>query len=225
MPQTTLNHDGHELRAEAQRVTNIAAGSSIDTRTHFHASPLPGDISQLMSPSLSGSIDQRVNHLHSLSNPSSAQILLDSTAPPLPTYEALISNSFAHGPFFENQESDFQLSPETTTDDGIFLPGSRYQALHNTLRNQVFLTARSAEPSREASPLRNVPTASEIPNQNTASLPVRTFTLGGAAGSELISDTNVVLTAHQEYVLWKNWVDEISAWVSSPIVCAFSYGN
>jgi len=45
-------------------------------------------------------------------------------------------------------------SPEFMVDDGIFLPGSTYQELHNTLRNHVFHTARSKPPSRHRSPER-----------------------------------------------------------------------
>lgn len=169
-----------------------------------------------MSPSASDSVDQQVVHVDHVSNPNLCQIHLDNFPPSLTSHETLVKSGFANGVTFENREPEFQLSPETTTDDGIFLPGSRYQALHNTLRNQVFLTAQSAEPSREASPSRNELSSFECSDQNIANQPPGSFTLGGAAGSEVISDANIVLTAHQEYILWKNWVDEISAWVSQP---------
>ncbi|KAK5046879.1 hypothetical protein LTR84_007233 [Exophiala bonariae] len=184
-PDDKYQEQLHEL----QQGTLVAPQSPTDAHPNFQTSPFSNSIMQL--PQHSSWI-------------------------PLPhnqTYEDVENTAFASEALFGLKEADFQFSPGTTTDDGVFLPGSRYQALHNTLRSQVFLTAQSVEPSREASPSRNV-SFNDTTNPTVASQPnAAAFTLGVSAGSEEISDTNIVLTAQQEYILWKNWIDEISAWL------------
>lgn len=104
---------------------------------------------------------------------------------------------------------DIQLSPDTTTDYGVFLPGSTYRSRHKALRNQDFIIAQSAQASREVTPSA---VANEMLQQ--VAQPPSTLRLANASGAEEISGTNIVLTPQQEYILWKNWIDEISAWVS-----------
>lgn len=71
-------------------------------------------------------------------------------------------------------------------DDGIFLPGSEYLELHSTLRNRLILEGRSGTPG---------PTS----NPDQASRPTDTATAG--------------LSKLEEYMLWKNWLDEIAPWL------------
>lgn len=106
---------------------------------------------------------------------------------------------------------DFHYSPELMADDGIFLPGSIYQEFHKALRNSMFHTARSVPVTRQPSPERPLDGAPEpwshVPPQNTQPGPV--LNLPDSDGPR----TPPELTQEQEYVLWKNWIEEISAWL------------
>jgi len=111
------------------------------------------------------------------------------------------------------------ISPEQLfADDGIFLPGSTYLELHSALRNHIFDTARSTYTSRRSTPdneacdAANVEVAELRPQLSTITAPVT----GGPANSAESSSTTptfIDLTKQEEYLLWKNWVDEIAPWV------------
>lgn len=107
-------------------------------------------------------------------------------------------------------DSDIPISPELFADDGIFLPGSAYLELHSALRRNIFDTARSAYPSRCPTP--DPGDADEVP-EDAATEP---YAGQPEQASLELSDTtprSVELTKQEEYVLWKNWVDEIAPWV------------
>jgi hypothetical protein len=111
-------------------------------------------------------------------------------------------------------DSDIPISPELFVDDGIFLPGSAYLELHSALRSHIFDTARSAYPSRCPTPSPGPCNVDEEPEASPAPYADQT--------SLELSDTtprSVELTKQEEYVLWKNWVDEIAPWVCSPFIC------
>ncbi|KAI0466904.1 hypothetical protein F4859DRAFT_288024 [Xylaria cf. heliscus] len=101
--------------------------------------------------------------------------------------------------------------------DGIFLPGSAYWELHSVLRSHIFDTARSAPPSRRPTP--NMPFYNE-------GLVTRTVSPRQVNYNVLVSDhidqfghsCQITpgfgeLTKQDEYILWKNWVHEISPWL------------
>ncbi|KAK4123499.1 hypothetical protein N657DRAFT_655913 [Parathielavia appendiculata] len=101
-------------------------------------------------------------------------------------------------------------------DDGIFLPGSAYLELHSVLRNHIFDTARSTYPSRwpTPSPPCGVDEAPEEHTQQTSHAPA--LTTGQTEQTSHSSSTTpnyIELTKQEEFVLWKNWVDEISPWL------------
>jgi len=113
------------------------------------------------------------------------------------------------------------ISPEQLfADDGIFLPGSAYLELHSALRHHIFDTARSAYPSRLPTPDPGpYHVDDEIVDVNTEQQPHHA-TLHAAPSehpqSAQPSDTTPItieLTKQEEFVLWKNWVDEIALWV------------
>lgn len=111
-------------------------------------------------------------------------------------------------------DTNFDYSPEVMTDDGIFLPGSTYQDLHKTLRNHVFHTARSKPPSCQGSPERISLTQEhvsgiELPSESVG--PEQADLVVHSEGSHTLPE----LAAQEEYILWKNWIEEISAWVST----------
>jgi hypothetical protein len=92
--------------------------------------------------------------------------------------------------------------------------GSTYQELHKALRNHVFHTARSKPPSCHRSPERVSlanPQGSGIKPSSEIAEPEQADPEVHGEGSP----TPPELTQHREYILWKNWIDEISAWVST----------
>lgn len=77
--------------------------------------------------------------------------------------------------------------PDARHEDGIFLPGSEYLELHATLRNRLILEGRSSTPAQKGD--------SERPSRR----PTDSVTAG--------------ISKREEYVLWKNWLDEIAPWL------------
>ncbi len=110
------------------------------------------------------------------------------------------------------------MTPEQLfADDGIFMPGSAYLELHSALRSHIFDTARSTYPSRWPSPdphpfhVEEMLLAATPPPSQTAS-----YAGHAEQAAQPLSDTTpktIELTKQEEYVLWKNWVDEIAPWV------------
>lgn len=102
--------------------------------------------------------------------------------------------------------------------DGIFMPGSAYLQFHSALRNHTFHAARSAFPSRCASPERAV---SQYGREDVADFaqslgaPIADIAIFGDAStlSTVPTPAFVELSQQHEYELWKNWVDEIAPWV------------
>lgn len=209
------NFDSHDT---------VASGPDILRNLYatFHARASPGSAAPVHSPVLAANLVRRPTEAQDISLRGSVDVPLELLTPGGQDYSTLDEASFDPG-LADNHDAtltggdvDFQLSPDMLTDDGIFLPGSRYQALHNTLRNHVFITARSAQPSREASP------GDEGQGNGNSNRPLPpTFRFANSAGAEEISGTNVKLTPHQEYILWNNWVVEISPWVS---ICCETLG-
>ncbi len=111
------------------------------------------------------------------------------------------------------------ISPEQLfADDGIFLPGSAYLELHSALRNHIFDTARSTYPSRWPTPTLAEGNVDEVPEVRTQQISHIAPDAGGSQTEQTAqsSDTTprlIELTNQEEYVLWKNWVDEIAPWV------------
>jgi hypothetical protein len=105
-------------------------------------------------------------------------------------------------PIFDNQLFD--------SSQGIFLPGSAYRELHTTLRNHIIHTARSNAATRSGTPESQPnlgpfsqetvrPQGDGLPNDNCLSY----------------SETHKPpeLTPNREYILWKNYIDELAPWV------------
>lgn len=92
------------------------------------------------------------------------------------------------------------LSPQysdSVFEDGIFLPGSQYQELHNALRSRIIDTARLTVPSRLGTP---EPERRELQQGHI---------------NETVADESrrlAHLTVEQEYVLWQNYIDEVALW-------------
>lgn len=100
----------------------------------------------------------------------------------------------------------FHSSPESLASDGIFLPGSTYQKLHKTLRNTMFNTFVST----------SSPKSADLDGDGTSTALAPTIANSRTTNST-DADRNLAdppeLTPYQEYILWNNWVVEISAWV------------
>jgi hypothetical protein len=103
-------------------------------------------------------------------------------------------------------------SPIQVLDDGIFMPGTSYLALHSALRSHLFDTSRSVLPTRctspEATGLANSGSRARVPRYSVpeASCMQRVLPLSTRA-------TFVELSQEEEFELWTNWTDEISSWV------------
>ena len=101
---------------------------------------------------------------------------------------------------------DSFVSPQTSDtafDDGIFLPGSQYQELHATLRSRLFDTARSTGPSRIGSPGSTEDAVDDV-NISAAAVPPE---------DDDESRRLAHLTPEQEFLLWQNYINEVSLWL------------
>ncbi|KAH6853135.1 Dak1 domain-containing protein [Chaetomium sp. MPI-CAGE-AT-0009] len=115
------------------------------------------------------------------------------------------------------------ISPgQPFADDGIFLPGSAYLELHSALRNHIFDTARSTYPSRCPTPNNEACDADEVDDEEASEVRTHQSSHTAAATSgpaeNVVQSSNTTpifidLTKQEEYVLWKNWVDEIAPWL------------
>ncbi|ORY66574.1 uncharacterized protein BCR38DRAFT_484187 [Pseudomassariella vexata] len=90
---------------------------------------------------------------------------------------------------------------EASMSSGIFSPGSIYLQLQSTLRHHLFQESRSCGPSRVCTPDAehsrfHTPGASRSSDQDQA-----------------VDGDDTGLTNEQEYLLWKNWVEELSPWL------------
>lgn len=99
--------------------------------------------------------------------------------------------------------SDTFTSPllsESTSEDGIFLPGSQYHELHNILRTHIIDTARSTAVSRRVSP-------EPVDHAGVQQLDLNTPL------EEDHSRLLVDLPLEQEHILWENWIFEVAPWI------------
>lgn len=166
-----------------------------------------------------------VNTSHSYDMIQSAAVqLLDLTRmmDPRPTQAQLASQllpSTPQGAIGDIPEIAGITPEQLFADDGIFLPGSAYLELHSALRHHIFDTARSTYPSRSTTP---DPGPYHVDDEmlgvnppqphSTTSYANQTEHLQAAQPSDTTPIT-IELTKQEEYVLWKNWVDEIALWV------------
>lgn len=105
------------------------------------------------------------------------------------------------------------FTPEGTSEDGVFLPGSAYHELHSTLRSHIIQEVQSSAPTRQVTP------------ENSS----RSDTLHG--DPELSISTTVdlgepqqILDKEEEILLWRNWFDEIAPWLDKfDRDCHFQY--
>ncbi|KAI5462840.1 Dak1 domain-containing protein, partial [Mariannaea sp. PMI_226] len=105
------------------------------------------------------------------------------------------------------------FTPEGSSEDGIFLPGSAYHELHSTLRNHLIQETRSNAPTRSTTPRYDIHSHNghdvsvirdefvesvTVPDFQTLAIPVSAPTL---------------LSEENECALWKNYFDEIAPWL------------
>lgn len=125
-----------------------------------------------------------------------------------------IVNSGGPSPMVQTTESSPLFAPgvlDSLSDDGIFHPGSTFQELHTTFRNEMMTTARSAAPSRAGSPMRDVMSLqSVVDREQVPSLPTEDSTATVHAST---SPKHFDLSPQEEFVLWKNYVEEVAPWL------------
>ena len=107
-----------------------------------------------------------------------------------------------------------RLSEHSHYDDGIFLPGSTYLELHSALRDRIFDTARSAQPSRAPSPGITIGADDTIDGFANVNYEGPSIDPEAPPSPPISTPLFAELEWQDEYKLWKNWVDEIAPWVS-----------
>ncbi|KAL9069061.1 MAG: hypothetical protein Q9157_006290 [Trypethelium eluteriae] len=112
-------------------------------------------------------------------------------------------------PSYNQQQASIYQAVDSFYDEGIFLQGSAYLELHETLRDRMFSTAKSNVPS-------NATTRRPTPDSDPSS-DERRISRGDGRSDRLRYDSkgSELLTQHVEYELWKNWADEVAPWVCS----------
>ncbi|KAL9084814.1 MAG: hypothetical protein Q9165_007882 [Trypethelium subeluteriae] len=149
--------------------------------------------------------DASMNQLSSMTEAStSSAIIKDAPMAVLPSYN-------------QQQPSIYQAA-DSFYDEGIFLQGSAYLELHETLRDRMFSTAKSNVPS-------NATTRRPTPDSDPSSDERRT-SRGDARSDRTRYDSkgSELLTQHAEYELWKNWADEVAPWLDKfDLQCHFGH--
>lgn len=175
--------------------------------------PTHSDVQQTIhregdSPFCTGEVAAELLALRYTRHPESQQhqvSMVMDISPPENSSIALPSN---HQDF---NEATFD-NPLFDSSHGIFLPGSTYRELHTTLRNHIIHTARSNAPTAYGTPERQ-PNIEFIPQGAAVSQ------ADGPACDSSLSDSEShkppELTAYREYILWKNYIDELAPWVSA----------
>lgn len=102
------------------------------------------------------------------------------------------------------------FTPEGTSEDGIFLPGSAYHELHSTLRNRLIQETRSNAPTRSTTPRFEADslhdTSTTIDDDADETIPLPDYQTSAHTQLPLLSES-------EEYALWKNYFDEIAPWL------------
>lgn len=189
-------HGGCSISAETpnSQTTELYAGNTPGASSSVHIRDAAADLLALRFQPGETPMDQ---------DRSMSEDFNTSSGKKLRGKESSILPSFRDSDFGALNEDIFDL------DDGLFVPGSAYEELHTTLRNHIIHTARSNVPSRIPSP--NFPhhvdglNTSQTKNTNQELLE-----------PELDSSNSIPnISPHQEYLLWKNYVDEVAPWVSA----------
>lgn len=110
-------------------------------------------------------------------------------------------------------------SYENDPEDGLFVPGSAYFEFHSALRNHTFRAARTRVPPNHVTQPGIQPSRRDVGNHALLSLnPTSTPSInaGNARAADLPTHFHN-LTPHEEYELWRNWIEEIAPWVSIPL--------
>lgn len=169
------------------------------------ASPLPRSIARSRSPSRTHSI-ARLGDM-------AANLEPTITGPAAVSNDALALDWVNQSDYLAQPSqlgADFRVSPNILSDDGIFISGSAYQELHNTLRDHMFSTARSQDSSRVASPAERADVGGS--SQDCNNTPAFGPSFSHAIQADL-TDAEPFLEPPHEYLLWKNWTGEIADWL------------
>ncbi|GFF80806.1 C6 zinc finger domain protein [Aspergillus lentulus] len=202
-----LNSDDSELASEDLSMgRELSRHSSPDQSGDMANTKLsgPGGRTELSQPTAAGNFVD--------SNPWLQQVLHKSPAvfAPGPGLDANTSPLLQRFP--ECCDST-NYSPDVSLEDGVFLPGSDYLELHSTLRSHLMQEARSRYPSRRNSTDSAGPARSSLGREGFTTVPI--VQLGDYEDYSLMSNNQIPvdLPKDVEYVLWKNWLEEIAPWL------------
>ncbi|UNI19272.1 hypothetical protein JDV02_005466 [Purpureocillium takamizusanense] len=101
------------------------------------------------------------------------------------------------------------ITPDGTssTEDGIFLPGSAYHELHSTLRSHLIHEVKSNAPTRQATPRLELDDH-DGSSQDQGKVPECPLELPAS-----VVEVPSLLSKEDECVLWRNWFDTVSPWL------------
>lgn len=103
------------------------------------------------------------------------------------------------------------FTPEGSSEDGIFLPGSAYHELHSTLRNHLIQETRSNAPTRSTTPRYEADSSQHEPS--TIEEEVEESVSAPDYQSAPTVSSLPLLSEEDECALWKNYFDEIAPWL------------
>ncbi|KAK7429351.1 hypothetical protein QQZ08_004163 [Neonectria magnoliae] len=113
-------------------------------------------------------------------------------------------------PDYSYMEQIQAFTPEGTSEDGIFLPGSAYHELHSTLRNHLIQETRSNAPTRSTTPRFEADslhdTSTTMDDDSVEAIPLPDYQTSVDSQLPLLSED-------EECALWKNYFDEIAPWL------------
>ncbi|KAF7520047.1 hypothetical protein G7054_g12879 [Neopestalotiopsis clavispora] len=196
---------GSEQELPAYTIDSSVITDQVEPSLLHHGTP--GDQGSETTPRTYEMLHSIAAGLLDLGRPIPASELAGASQPYSPLDNSLLPLEPQSNPPTANQ------SYEDDPEDGLFVPGSAYFEFHSALRNHTFQAARTTVPPRHGAQL-SAPTthgvgsraASFIPTTATSTNPLDT------RGTDLPAQFHN-LTPHEEYELWRNWIEEIAPWL------------
>ncbi|ETS79305.1 hypothetical protein PFICI_09158 [Pestalotiopsis fici W106-1] len=120
--------------------------------------------------------------------------------------------------------STAEQSYEDDPEDGLFVPGSAYFEFHSALRNHTFQAARTAVPPRHGAHSSTQTSRGNSSRVTPINLATATLIDPGDTRRTELSAQFHNLSPHEEYELWRNWIEEIAPWLDKfDIHCHFGH--
>jgi hypothetical protein len=200
---------GSEQELPAYTIDSSVITDQVEPSLLHHGTP--GDQGSETTPRTYEMLHSIAAGLLDLGRPIPASELTGASQPYSPLDNSLLPLEPQSNPSTANQ------SYEDDPEDGLFVPGSAYFEFHSALRNHTFQAARTTVPPRHGAQL-SAPTTHSVNNRATSFIPTTATSTnpGDTRGTDLPAQFHN-LTPHEEYELWRNWIEEIAPWVTIPL--------